>query len=794
MKYNHQEIEAKWQKYWDENKTYFCDTHDFSKPKFYCLDMFPYPSGAGLHVGHPEGYTASDIICRMKRMQGYNVLHPMGWDAFGLPAEQYAIKTGNHPGDFTNQNINNFRRQIKMLGFSYDWSKEISTADPKFYKWTQWIFKQLYLNNLAENKDIPVNWCEELGTVLANDEVINGKSERGGYPVVRINHKQWVIKITEYAEKLLSGLNNIDWPNSTKEIQKNWIGKSYGANVRFFIDDKIYFDVFTTRPDTLFGVTYCVLAPEHPLVLKICDAKHEDEVRKYIDSCLHKSELERKELNKEKTGVFLGAYCINPVNGNKIPIYIADYVLYSYGEGAVMACPAHDERDYAFAKKYHLPIIEVLKGGDISINAFCDDGEHINSSFLNGLKIDEAKEKIIAYLESINRGERKVQYKLRDWIFARQRYWGEPIPIVHYEDHDEVLDDNELPLILPKLNDYKRKIASKSPLENNEEWINYKGGKRESDTMPGSAGSSWYYLRYIDPNNDEKFADYDLLKFWMPVDLYIGGAEHAVGHLLYSRFINHFLYDKGFVPTEEPFLKIFHQGMILGENGSKMSKSLGNVVNPDDVCNNYGADTLRLYEMFMGPLEASLPWSTGGLEGARKFIERVFRLFVEEEYVKKFSDINNHKLDYIYNFTVKKVTDDFSSLQFNTAISQMMIFINEVYKQDVIYKPYLEGFLKMFFCICPHLGEEIYHLLGHEEIIDYTSWPSYDETKIVLEEKEIGVQINGKLRATLKIKLDSDEEEIKNNALSLDIIKKYVDGKTIKKVIVIKNRIVNIVI
>ncbi len=794
MAYNHREIEAKWQKYWEENKTYYCNTSDFTKPKYYCLDMFPYPSGAGLHVGHPEGYTASDIMCRMKRLKGFNVLHPMGWDAFGLPAEQYAIKTGNHPGGFTERNINNFRRQIKMLGFSYDWSKEISTADPSFYKWTQWIFKNLYEDGLAENKDMPVNWCEELGTVLANDEVINGKSERGGYPVIRVNRKQWVLKITDYAEKLLDGLDDLDWPLSTKEIQRNWIGKSYGANILFKIDDKYSFEVFTTRPDTLFGATYCVLAPEHPLVDKITTNDQKEAVKAYKDYCASKSDLERGELNKDKTGVFLGTYAINPANGKKIPLYIADYVLYSYGEGAVMACPAHDERDYAFAKKYNLEMIEVLKGGDISKEAYVKDGEHINSEFLNGLNIADAKEKMIEFLEKNHCGKRKIQYKLRDWIFARQRYWGEPIPILHYQDHDEVLSDEELPLILPELDDYKGKDASKPPLENNQDWINYKGGKREANTMPGSAGSSWYYLRYIDPHNDKEFANYELLKHWMPVDLYIGGSEHAVGHLLYSRFWNHYLFDKGLAPTKEPFKKLYHQGMILGENGLKMSKSLGNVVNPDDVCETYGADALRLYEMFMGPLEASLPWSTGGLDGARRFIERVFRLVDDEEYKKRLTLNNNHKLDYIYNFTVKKVSEDFASLQYNTAISQMMIFINEVYKQEEIYTPYLEGFIKMFFCICPHVGEELYALLGHEEIIDYTSWPTYDESKTKLEEKEIGVQVNGKLRGTLKIKLDSSEEEIQEAALKLESIQKYIENKQIRRIIVIKNRIVNIVI
>lgn len=794
MSYDFYNIERKWQKYWDDNKTYFCDTYDFSKPKFYVLDMFPYPSGAGLHVGHPEGYTASDIICRMKRLQGYNVLHPMGWDAFGLPAEQFAIKTGNHPGGFTEDNINNFRRQIKMLGFSYDWDKEISTADPSFYKWTQWIFSSLYKDGLAVNKDMPVNWCEELGTVLANDEVINGKSERGGYPVVRINRKQWVLRITEYAEQLLEGLNDLNWPSSTKEIQRNWIGKSTGANINFVVDENHSFNVYTTRPDTLFGATYCVLAPEHPLVDEITTPSQKEAVDAYKEKCASKSELERGELNKDKTGVFTGAYAINPANNKLIPIWIGDYVLFGYGEGAVMACPAHDERDYEFAKKYNLPIIEVLSGGNINEAAFTEDGPHVNSEFLNGLNIKDAKEKMIEYLTSISKGEAKVQYKLRDWIFARQRYWGEPIPVIHYENESVVLPDSELPLVLPELDDYKPKVSGKPPLENNQDWVNVNGGKRETNTMPGSAGSSWYYLRYIDPKNDKELASKELLKHWMPVDLYIGGAEHAVGHLLYSRFWNRYLYDKGITTTKEPFARLFHQGMILGENGLKMSKSLGNVVNPDDVCMTYGADSLRLYEMFMGPLEASLPWSTGGLEGAKRFIERVYRIFDEEEYTYKIVDTNDGSLDYIYHSTVKKVTEDFENLAFNTAISQMMIFINEVYKAKTIYKEYLLGFVKMFFCICPHVGEEIYQKLGYEGIIDYTAWPTYDESKTILQEREIGIQVNGKLRGTLKVNINSTDEEIEKAALELESVKRHTEGKTIRKVIIIKNRIVNIVV
>ncbi len=798
MIYDYKNIEKKWQKYWEEHNTYYCDTSDFSKPKYYALDMFPYPSGQGLHVGHPEGYTATDIVSRMKRMQGFNVLHPMGFDSFGLPAEQYAIKTGNHPEGFTKKNIENFKRQLKMLGFSFDWSKEISTCDPSYYKWTQWIFKRLLEDGYARLIDMPVNWCEELGTVLANDEVIDGKSERGGYPVVRKNMKQWVLDIPKYAEDLLNGLDDLDWPESTKEIQRNWIGKSEGAKVIFEVSDTDEkFSVFTTRCDTLFGATYCVLAPEHYLVKKITTKDQYQKVISYIEKSQKKSDLERTQLNKEKTGVFTGAYAINPVNNKKIPIWISDYVLSTYGTGAIMAVPAHDERDYAFAKKFNLEIIPVLEGGDISKEAFTGDGVHINSSFLDGLNKKDAIDKMLKYLEDNKIGEKKVNYKMREWIFARQRYWGEPIPVVFVGDEIVPLKDEDLPLVLPELDDYGRTKDGKSPLEKATDWLNCtidgKKARRETSTMPGSAGSSWYYLRYIDPQNEQEFANYNLLKHWMPVDLYVGGAEHAVGHLLYSRFWNKYLYDKGLAPTKEPFKKLFHQGMILGENGEKMSKSRGNVVNPDDVIEKYGADSLRLYEMFMGPLEASLPWSMGGLDGAKRFIERVFRIVSDDSLKAKLSDVNDSKLDYIYNVTVKKVSDDFESLQFNTAISQMMIFINEVYKQENIYKPYYEGFVKMLSCICPHVCEEIWQMLGHEDIIDFEPWPSFDPNKLVLNEVEIAIQINGKLRDTIKVNLDLSEEEIKSKVLSLDSIKARIEGKEIKKVIVIKNKIVNIV-
>ncbi len=798
MSYNYQEIEKKWQKYWDEHNTYFCDTHDFSKPKYYVLDMFPYPSGKGLHVGHPEGYTATDIMARMKRAQGYNVLHPMGFDSFGLPAEQFAIQTGNHPEGFTLQNIETFTAQLKMLGFSFDWSKQISTCDPKFYKWTQWIFKKLLEQGLAKLVDMPVNWCEELGTVLANDEVINGRSERGNYPVVRKNMKQWVLDIPKYAERLLEQLDEIDWPSSTKEIQRNWIGKSVGALVDFNVDGtNEKFTVFTTRCDTLFGATYCVLSPEHPLVKKITTKDHQEEVNKYIEFAASKSDLERTELNKEKTGAFTGAYAINPVNGKKIPIWISDYVLITYGTGAIMAVPAHDERDYAFAKKFGIEIIQVLEGGDISKEAYTQDGLHINSGFLNGLNKEDAINKMIDYLQEKGIGKKQINYKLREWIFARQRYWGEPIPVVFIGDEIVPLKDCELPLLLPEVKDYKRSPDGKSPLENASDWINltYNGkqAKRESSTMPGSAGSSWYYLRYIDPKNENTFCDKELEKHWMPVDLYIGGTEHAVGHLLYSRFWMNFLYDQGYVSHKEPFKKLFHQGMILGSNGEKMSKSKGNVVNPDDVVRDYGADSLRLYEMFMGPLEASLPWSDSGLDGAKRWLDRVYRLFDEEPFISRITMENDHSLDYVYNFTVKKVTNDFEAMAFNTAISQMMIFINEVYKQEKIYKPYLEGFVQLLAPICPHICNEIWEKLGHEEIIDYVKWPTYDESKLALATVKIAVQICGKVREIIEVPTNASEKEIEDIALNNEGIKSRLEGKTIKKIIVIKGKIVNIV-
>ena len=795
MGYNFTEIEKKWQNYWDEHKTFYTDVWDFSKPKFYALDMFPYPSGQGLHVGHPEGYTATDIMSRMRRMQGYNVLHPMGWDAFGLPAEQYAIKTGNHPAEFTKANIATFKRQLKMLGFSFDWDKEISTCDPDFYKWTQWIFKQLYNDGLAKLVEMPVNWCEGLGCVLSNDEVINGRSERGDFPVVRKNMKQWVLDIPQYAEILLDGLDNIDWPESTKEIQRNWIGKSEGAEVIFKIADcdNTEFTVFTTRPDTLFGATYCVLAPELDLVDKITTDEQKAAVEKYKQEAASKSDLERTELNKEKTGVFTGSYAINPVNGKKIPIWISDYVLSTYGTGAIMAVPAHDQRDYEFASKFGIEIIPVLEGGDISKEAFTEDGLHINSDFLDGLDKETAIQKMIEYLESNKIGKKKINYKLREWIFARQRYWGEPIPIVYLDDEMRALADNDLPLVLPELEDYAPSKTGASPLDKATDWVNTtfdeKPAKTETSTMPGSAGSSWYFLRYIDPKNNDEFANKKLLEYWMPVDLYVGGPEHAVGHLLYSRFWNNYLYNKGLVPVKEPFAKLRHQGMILGTNGEKMSKSKGNVINPDDMVKQYGADSLRLYEMFMGPIDAVKPWDVNGIEGTKKFLDRVWRLYVESGKIKNTS---NKNLEKDYHFTVKKVTNDYETMNFNTAISQMMIFINNVNKEEIFPLEYAEGFLKLLNPIAPHITEELWSILGHDNTISYEKWPTYDEAKTIDDEITLPIQFNGKLKATIQIPLDEDESIIKQKVH--EAIDSKLDGKTIVKEIYVKNKIYNIVV
>ena len=798
MNYEANKIEKKWQKYWKEHETFKTDVWDFSKPKYYVLDMFPYPSGVGLHAGHVEGYTATDIVSRMKRMQGYNVLHPMGYDSFGLPAEQYAVQTGNHPAGFTEKNVAYFSEQLNTLGFDYDWTKMVMTSDPKFYHWTQWIFSELYKDGYAKYVDMPVNWCEELGTVLSNDEVIDGKSERGGYPVVRKKMKQLCIDQPAFAEKLLAGLDKIDWPESTKEMQRNWIGKSTGAHVTFKIkDSNKTFTVFTTRPDTLFGATYCVLAPEHDLVDEITTEEHKTEVDDYKKVCASKSDLERTELNKEKTGVFIGAYAINPVNNKEIPIYISDYVLASYGTGAIMAVPAHDTRDYEFAKKFNIPIIQVLEGGDISKEAWTQDGLHINSEFLDGMNKEEAIKTMIAWLEEHKCGKKQVNYKFREWIFARQRYWGEPVPIVHMEDGtDYLLEENELPLVLPVLEDYKGHNG-KAPLENAEEWKNYtskegKKGIRETSTMPGSAGSSWYYFRYIDPDNNEMFCNPELAKHWLPVDLYMGGPEHAVGHLIYSRIWNHYLYDKGLSPVEEPFKKLVHQGMILGSNGIKMGKRYPEyAIDPKDIAEEYGADTLRLYEMFMGPIEASKPWSDSGVEGARRFIERVWRFFTNTQ---NLTNDNNKTIEKAYNVMVKKVTHDFEQLAFNTAISAMMIFVNECYKLGTCPKEYAEGFIKMLSCITPHIGEEMWQILGHTDTIAYEPWPTYDEEKTKAQEFEMVVQVNGKVRGKITVDINTPKEEMETLAKQIENVQKHIEGKEIVKVIVVPKKLVNIVV
>ena len=802
MSYNFKDIERAWAAYWEQHNTFYCDTHDFSKPKYYCLDMFPYPSGQGLHVGHPEGYTASDIVSRMKRMQGYNVLHPMGWDAFGLPAEQFAINNNQHPEVFTRKNIAHFKEQIKSLGFSYDWSKEVATIDEDYYKWTQWIFLKMYQHDLAYVDDIPVNYCPELGTVLANEEVIDGKSERGGYPVIRMPMRQWILKITAYADRLEEDLSLLDWPKSTLEMQRNWIGKSIGVSITFdLVDFCDSFEVFTTRVDTLFGCTYACLAPEHPLLEKIVSKEQKEAVEAYIAAAKRKSDLERTSSDmKEKTGVFTGAYAINPINGEKVPVYVADYVLGAYGSGAVMAVPAHDTRDYVFAKKHGIKMIQVLEG-DISETAYTGDAKHINSSFADGLDIEGAKTAITKKLEELGKGKMVINYKLRDWIFSRQRYWGEPIPMVTLEDGSEFpLPEDQLPLTLPEMDEYKPGQGGKPPLSlAPSSWLDYvtpdgKKGKRETNTMPQWAGSCWYYIRYIDPHNNEAICDEKLLKHWLPVDLYIGGAEHAVLHLLYARFWHKFLFDIGVVDCKEPFQKLYHQGMILGENGEKMSKSRGNVVNPDDIIASHGADSLRMFEMFAGPLNEVKPWSTSGLDGAKRFIERVYRLFDEDEYKEKWSDENSAELDYSYHFMVKKVTGDYEALAFNTAISAMMVFINDCYKAKSLYKPYLEGFTKMFACLCPFVGEEMWKKLGHDKTIAYESWPTYDESKLVKQTVNIAVSINGKTRDIIELGVDATQDDAYAKAMESAKVHSFLDGHEIVKVIYVKGRILNIVI
>lgn len=802
MGYTHKTIEKKWQKYWADNRT-FKTTEAGGKPKYYVLDMFPYPSGQGLHVGHPEGYTATDIVARAKRAQGFNVLHPMGWDAFGLPAEQYALDTGNDPADFTELNIKTFKRQIQSLGFSYDWSREINTTDPSYYKWTQWIFTKLYEQGLAYEAEVSVNWCPALGTVLANEEVVDGVSERGGHPVYRKPMRQWMLKITAYAERLLDDLELVDWPESIKEMQRNWIGRSEGSNVIFKIKDSDKeFTVFTTRPDTLYGATYAVMAPELPLVKEIMSNQQAEVVKAYIDSISLKSDLDRTELAKEKTGVFTGAYAINPVNGKEIPIWIADYVLATYGTGAIMAVPAHDTRDYEFAKKFDLEIIPVLEGGNVEEEAYTEDGLHINSDFLNGLDKATAIAKMNDWLSENGLGEKVISYRLRDWLFSRQRYWGEPIPVIHWEDGTSTtVPENELPLLLPKTDQVKPSGTGESPLAVIDEWVNVVDpvtgmkGRRETNTMPQWAGSSWYFLRFMDPHNRNDLASKERLDYWQNVDLYIGGAEHAVLHLLYARFWHKFLYDIGIVPTKEPFQKLYNQGMILGENNEKMSKSKGNVVNPDDIVERYGADTLRMYEMFMGPLDASSTWSEGGIEGSRKFLDRIWRLLLDEndKMRDRITTINTHELDKVYHQTVKKVTEDYDNLHFNTAISQMMIFINEAYKVDALPFEYITGFIQLLAPIAPHFSEELWVKLGKPEGISYVAWPTYDEAFLVEAEIEVVFQINGKVKTKEMVPSDISNDDMIAMALENSIIKEGIEGKTVRKTIAIPGKLVNIV-
>lgn len=802
-----QQIEPKWQSYWDEHKT-FATTEDENKPNFYALDMFPYPSGAGLHVGHPEGYTATDIMSRYKRMQGYNVLHPMAWDAFGLPAEQYAIDTGQHPREFTVKNIDNFRRQIKSLGFSYDWDREFSTTDPEYYKWTQWIFIQLYKRGLAYVAEVPVNWCPALGTVLANEEVIDGRSERGNHPVIRKPMRQWVLKITEYAERLLQDLDELDWPESLKDMQRNWIGKSKGAEVRFVIDGhEEELVVFTTRPDTLFGATYCVMAPEHELVERITTAEQQAAVKAYQEQAARKSDLERTDLAKDKTGVFTGSYAVNPANGAKLPIWISDYVLAGYGTGAIMAVPGHDQRDWEFAKQFDLPIIEVIEGGNVQEEVYSGDGAHVNSEFLNGMDNAAAMARMIEWLEAEGKGEGKVTYRLRDWLFSRQRYWGEPIPILHLEDGTmKPVPESELPLTLPDVDQIRPSGTGESPLANVDEWVNTVDpetgmkARRETNTMPQWAGSSWYYLRYIDPHNNDEICSKEKQKKWLPVDLYIGGVEHAVLHLLYARFWHKVLFDLGVVDTKEPFQKLVNQGMILGTNGEKMSKSRGNVINPDDIVNEFGGDTLRIYEMFMGPLEATKPWNTNGVEGSYRFLSRIWRLFINEETgalnskIADGTDGADPAFVRTWHKTIKKVTEDIEGFRFNTAISQLMIFINEAYKTEVLPRQAMENFVQLLAPLAPHIAEELWQRLGYQESITYAAWPTYDESLTVDAEAEIVIQVNGKIVCRANVAADADEEAMQQKAMSLANVQDAIAGKTVRKVIAVKGRLVNIVV
>jgi leucyl-tRNA synthetase len=797
MEYNFSEIEPKWQKYWDDHKTFKTEI-DTTKPKYYVLDMFPYPSGAGLHVGHPEGYTATDIMARFKRMKGFNVLHPMGWDSFGLPAENHAIKTGTHPDVTTQENIKTFKRQLKMLGFSYDWDREIATSNVDYYKWTQWIFVQLFNKGLAYESHMMVNWCPNLKTVLANEEVINGKSEVGGHPVIRKPMKQWMLKITEYAERLLQDLELVDWPESIKEQQRVWIGKSEGAIIAFDCNGE-KLEVFTSRPDTLFGATYMVLAPEHNLVDKITTDAHKAEIAKYREVTALKSDLERTELNKDKTGAFTGAYAVNPANGKKIPVYIADYVLNTYGTGAIMSVPGHDERDHEFAKKFNLPIVEVVKGGNVDEAAFTEDGEHVNSEFLNGMNKADAIVKMIAWLEEKKLGTKKINYKLRDWLFSRQRYWGEPFPILKFEDGTvRCLDADELPVTLPQVEKYEPSGTGESPLATIPSWLEItdpktgKKAKRETNTMPQWAGSCWYYLRFCDPKNPKEPWNSKIENYWMPVDLYVGGAEHAVLHLLYSRFWHKVLFDLGLVSTKEPFHKLVNQGMILGEDGEKMSKSRGNVVNPDSVVKDFGSDTLRLYEMFMGPLEKVKPWNANGVKGCYTFLQRAHKFFLNKDHYTEQGTEDTTNIKELHKL-IKKVTEDIEGMRFNTAISQMMIFVNHVYKTGKVTKQTAELFALCLSPFAPHLGEELWQFLGHKESLAYAQWPQYDVNLAKDDFITVAVQVNGKTRGTFEVAADISKDAFMALVKADEKVAKYLQG-TIVKEIYVPGKICNFVV
>jgi leucyl-tRNA synthetase len=842
--YDFNRIEQKWQEYWLANKTF--KTPDSSaKPKYYVLDMFPYPSGAGLHVGHPEGYTASDIVSRYKRMRGFNVLHPMGWDAFGLPAEQYAVQTGTHPAVTTQKNIDNMRRQIQALGFSYDWDREVNTTDIGYVKWTQWIFlkffnswfdekqqkarpiselpipdgltgaeREKYINDrrLAYESEAPVNWCPALGTVLANEEVIGGVSERGGHPVIRKPMRQWMLRITKYSERLLNGLEGLDWSESIKKLQQDWIGKSVGAEVDFKIDGRHdVIRVFTTRPDTLFGATYMVMAPEHKLVEKITTAKYKQAVENYKQEAARKSDLDRTDLSKDKSGQFTGAYAVNPVNGQRIPIWISDYVLISYGTGAIMAVPAHDERDFEFATKFALPIIQVVQPENAEDAELCrqgklcfaGDGTAINSGKFTGLKTPQFKEQITAWLEKEGLGKKAINYKLRDWLFSRQRYWGEPFPILHTEDGRVIaLSENDLPLQLPSLEDYKPSESGDPPLAKATDWVTVTlsdgtKARRETNTMPQWAGSCWYYLRYMDPKNPTAAVDFEKQKYWLPIDLYIGGAEHAVLHLLYSRFWHKLLYDLGYVSTQEPYQKLINQGMILGEDNQKMSKSRGNVINPDQVVKRYGADSMRLYEMFMGPLEATKPWSMQGVEGVHRFLQRAWRMIIDTETGNVLDCIKETQADEatlrILHQTIKKVTEDIDGFAFNTAISQMMIFVNHLSRQDTRPKAVVEKFVLVLSPFAPHVCEELWRRMGHTESLAYEPWPAFDAALAKEKEIEMAVQVLGKIKDKITVPADATDEQIQQVALASEKVQAAMSGKSVKKIIVIKPRLVNIV-